>query len=436
MRTPWLLYVPFFCPANDYADRFDFVTSVPGQFAFAEPDPDAPAGRDARAFYDMLFDYGQAQGMASFENDFLNYNFLGVPRFRKKYGASARWLGALDAAAHARGIGVQACMALPSDLMESVKFTSITNYRASGDYAGGGNFNIGGSALLAFALGLRPSKDNFWTHRPESSVVTGKPWGPHSNPGSNCELNAIIATLSRGPFGIADKAGDTNKTLVTRSVRRDGLIIQPSKPVTAIDMTWAQPSLGNPRPPLPAHAHVWATSATVGSHTWHAVLSIDVKTAWQLQASDFYPAVDAAAGWVARRWFDGHAPRACADGAGAVASGCVLSGAIASDAAFPTLLNDRPIMVANDTHVFDLHLLAPVFANGWALLGDPARYVSVSARRFARVEPSATGLAVDVAGVADERVAVVALRPAEKDWTVVVQHAVFDRAGTQTLSFE
>merc|ERR1711959_790818 len=117
-------------------------------------------------------------------------------------------------------------MALPSDLMQSVELNSVTNYRASGDYAGGSNYNIGGSALLAFALGLRPSKDNFWTHRPQSAIITGKPWGPPSNPGSNCELNTIIATLSTGPVGIADKAGDTNVTLVLRSVRRDGLIMQ------------------------------------------------------------------------------------------------------------------------------------------------------------------------------------------------------------------
>ena len=53
----------------------------------------------------------------------------------------------------------------------------MTNYRGSTDYGiddGKGdtpmqphdsNINIGGSSLLGFALGLRPSKDMFWTHR-------------------------------------------------------------------------------------------------------------------------------------------------------------------------------------------------------------------------------------------------------------------------------
>ena len=139
--------------------------------------------------------------MASFENDFLNFNLLAVPHFRRAYNASSRWLAAIDAAARAHRVGVQMCMALPSDLMESLRLNSVSNYRASTDYTGDTNYDIGGSALLAFALGLHPSKDNFWTHRPESAIASGRPWNAHRNPGSNCELNALIATLSTGPVG-------------------------------------------------------------------------------------------------------------------------------------------------------------------------------------------------------------------------------------------
>ena len=81
-------------------------------------------------------------------------------------------------------------------------------------------------SLLAFALGLRPSKDIFWTHRPSNChgnhtdyPQTCGRWGEHTNPGSNCELNALVATLSTGPVSLADKAGDTNATLVRRCIR-------------------------------------------------------------------------------------------------------------------------------------------------------------------------------------------------------------------------
>ena len=44
----------------------------------------------------------------------------------------------------------------------------------------------------------------------------------------------------------------------------------------------------------------------------------------------------------------------------------------------PAFHNIRPIMVANDTRVFDLLELAPVGHNGWVLLGEVGRYVRVS----------------------------------------------------------
>ena len=44
-----------------------------------------------------------------------------------------------------------------------MQFDAVTNGRASGDYAGGQNWDVGGSSLLFWAAGMRPSKDNFWS---------------------------------------------------------------------------------------------------------------------------------------------------------------------------------------------------------------------------------------------------------------------------------
>lgn len=55
-------------------------------------------------------------------------------------------------------------MALPGDLMDALLFPAVTNARASNDYgAGGSNWQIGGTSLLLSAVGLRASKDNFWS---------------------------------------------------------------------------------------------------------------------------------------------------------------------------------------------------------------------------------------------------------------------------------
>ena len=315
-------------------------------------------------------------------------------------------------------------MTLPSDLMQSLEMTAFTNFRASGDYAGTTNFDIGGASLLGWALGLRPSKDNFWTSRPTSQVVTGKPWPVSANPGSDCELNAMIATLSTGPLGIADKAGHTNKTIVLRAVRCDGLIIQPDRPATFIE------GMFDSHTGLYPNSHIWASHSTLSGSVHYYVLSIDVlQQPYQMQDADLYPTPMSNGSFVAYRW----GTAKCHDGAPAVHSGCVTPAKW-----MPVLHNDRGIAVANDTHVFDLHQLSPVLSNGWVLLGDLDRYIAASRKRFAAVQVGATSLELSVVGAPGEQIHVTALRPAtrwtggaqttsEKEWTVVVRLGVFAR---------
>eukprot|EP01050_Picozoa_sp_SAG11_P032362 SAG11_NODE_10491_length_828_cov_0.801097_1_plen_145_part_00 len=134
-----------------------------------------------------------------------------------------------------------------------------------------------------------PRKDNFWTQRPESQILSGKPWAVGANPGKNCELNAIIATMSGGPVGIADKAGTTNKTIVLRSTRSDGLIMQPDRPITFVDAMFAPGK-------VPTGSHLWGTYADVELEfsgdfprlrTFY-LLSIDMKSPIQLSEKYFY----------------------------------------------------------------------------------------------------------------------------------------------------
>ena len=211
-------------------------------------------------------------------------------------------------------------------------------------------------------------------------VLQGR-WGAHTNPGSNCELNALVATLSTGPVGIADKAGDTNATLVRRCVRADGRILQPDKPATAVDSMFAgaqRTGLASSRATQgddradgggrvrrvrrapPPTGHVWATSTTLptsagagvgqgvdgrgsGSTSqanvppaiYHYVLSVDVTQPWHIHGDDFYPKMPtpqaqppaspaaSPSGWVAHPWFTGHAPTPCVHGVQALASGCI-----------------------------------------------------------------------------------------------------------------
>ena len=71
-------------------------------------------------------------------------------------------------------------MALPSDLVAAMQFPHVANYRASDDYAGSSvtNFNIQTSSLLGLAVGLRPSKDVFFS-------TSNAPANPYTRPASD-----------------------------------------------------------------------------------------------------------------------------------------------------------------------------------------------------------------------------------------------------------
>lgn len=451
LGKPWLLYVPFWCPENVHADDFRWIhSSNPGhpELVFAEPHPD-----DAVRFYRYLFDYGIANGMAGYEQDYLDYNYLAMPYLRKNYGAADKWLGGMNLAALERDVPVQACMALPSDLMASVQLDSFTNYRCSTDYGiddssmpleqYDDNINIGTSSLFGWALGLRPSKDIFWTRRPDNcrnADPTTDPkacgrWGAHTNAGSNCELNAIVATLSTGPVGIADKAGSTNASLISRCIRQDGRILQPDKPATTVDSLLAREQATAPP------GMVTATSTVLGSLAWHYVLSVDVAAPFKLAAGDLYPRMEGAPStWVLHSWFSGHHPTGCVNGSLAVASGC-LAATVASARDIPAIHNTRPIMVENDTHTFDLVMLAPVASNGWAFLGEVGAYVSVSSDRFDSVHFSASGIIAAVSGAVGETIELVALRPtafargSSSEWEVLVRSVTVGKSGRVSVTF-
>lgn len=124
-----------------------------------------PTPATSPEFYRKLFTVHAGKKMADYEVDFMIDNFLNQRVFREDVGAAERWLAGMHLAARERGMSIQCCMALPSDLLASVLFPYVTNYRASDDYAGSSvtNFNLQTSSLLGFALGLKPSKDVFFT---------------------------------------------------------------------------------------------------------------------------------------------------------------------------------------------------------------------------------------------------------------------------------
>ena len=168
-------------------------------------------------------------------------NFVKTNLYQTNLTEYQEWAVGLNNAGRKEEVGIQFCMAMPSDIMMSVHLDWVTNARASDDYAGGIDnlINVPHAALLMWSLGMRPSKDNFWTANVTDNHYQKGANSP-KNPGSNPELNTIAAILSTGPVGISDKVGHTNATLIMRTCDANGTLLQPSKPLTPSERMYTQ----------------------------------------------------------------------------------------------------------------------------------------------------------------------------------------------------
>ena len=214
---------------------------------------------------------------------------------RASLDASSTWLRSMADAATALGLTIQYCMPLPRHMLESTQFQAVTNARASGDYhPGAGNFDISQSSLFYWALGVAPSKDDWWT----TEVQTDSPYGDKPTE-PNWQLQALVVALSTGPNGPSDKIGSTNASLVMSTVRGDGLTLQPDRPATTMDAALLTLFAGAAVP------DVRSTWCAHDGHAlrWHNVLATQLSAPFSFTASDLGPAGTAPA-YAVFDWFD------------------------------------------------------------------------------------------------------------------------------------
>ena len=439
--APFLLYGPYFCAENQWNQSLWPVGADAG----------VPPPEESRAFYDKVFRYARLHGAVGYEVDFMSNLFLGVPEFRRSLDASTLWQSGMNQAALALQppLPIQWCMMQPSDLLSSLQFDSVTNGRASYDYAEGDNWNVGGSSLLFWAVGVRPSKDNFWS----SDGQKRQPGFTQSNPGTNGELNAILAVMTRGPVGPSDGAGQHNVTRLLRTCAADGTILQPERPMTPIDATFRQ-VLSSSERQLRSGA-VWSTfsqshsqssTETTAPAQYH-ILGVDVNAtagAVPVLATDMYPTPPSGAQFAVRDW---HRQAQCKAGADAVESGCVrLVRHTHSETQSHTqrhreTQDGAPLVELGHgiswpfgTHTMQLHTATVLQPGKLTLLGELDKFVPLSSKRFSAVNATAGRLTALLSGGAGVVVHVTGLRPsAGGSWEVVRADVAIDASGVGRL---
>lgn len=240
LGLPLALHNRYFAAVNNYSSAYTFLT-VPGVDMALPVD---------EGMFTHIMSKAQAWGMVQYEQDWLNdvYDTLSPvtkgewrlsgergcgsmlachshtppPSFphlhppttphppplpaRVRAGnitAASDWLTAMANAAAGLGVTIQYCMALPKHILHSTTSQVVTNARASGDYhPGQDNWEIGLSALFYGAVGIAPSKDDWWTTETQpGSPYSDKPTEP------NWQLQAIVVGTSTGEWGPAGVRG-------------------------------------------------------------------------------------------------------------------------------------------------------------------------------------------------------------------------------------
>lgn len=313
--------------------------------------------------------------------------------------------------------------------MMATELGSLSQFRAGDDYGPGQTqscgfpycvYYIGTTSLLGWALDIAPSKDGFWSQE----FQPGSPFGRGNATEPYASMEAAIAVYSTAPVQLDDGIGFTNVTLALATCTTGGRLLQPSRPASATDASFKVAALGGAGPVAQRDGNlpVMSSHTVVGGRSWAHVLVIGLASAAEVSPAALPVDVAPAAGDNGLLAYGGWHE----EGGGSFE----LLGAF-SEAA-PLVLAAAP-----DPHDWRLFHVAPVFANGWALLGEAAKLVPVSVLRTASVAPTAAGVQVGLRGEPGEAVTLSFAKPASAStWTVVAASCTLPASGAATLTID
>lgn len=417
LETPFLIYNGPTCGDTSLTNTWPFIYSNYwnqgwGSGYFAQIHPDA-----SYDYYSQLFRTGKTTlAMGGFEIDFLDMNYLLFPAFTTNVSGSQAWLGGMAQAAIENDLTIQYCMELPSDILLSVLFPSVTNARASEDYgAGGTNYLIGGSSLLLSSVGIAASKDNFWSSQNEV----------------NPYLVAAVTALSCGPVGFADEVGYTNPDVVMRTTTANGTLLHPSRPATTIDRLL----IANANAPLAGNDVRIAPSTIPNNNSgiYYTILASGTNNLPPVPTSivteDFWPSLPSSIAYVMWGW--NTSSTLCQNGNSA--NVCIFP--VVSAKEQEKLVVSTSVLRHDNSGVtpYQIYHVTPVSPNGYIFLGEDNKYVAVSPYRFTTIMYGTDGITVELTGGSSETVTLLYVRPTNNNPIVVVKSVTLGTDGTLTV---
>jgi hypothetical protein len=223
----------------------------------------------------------------------------------------------------------------------------------------------------------------------------------------------------------------TNATLLQRIIAKDGSLLQPSKPITAVDSSFLEE---NSKP----HGYIYGTHGL--DLSWIFVC-FQLEDPFPVTLSDFWPplatepaATSAAAATTTRLVHRSFASNPeCINGADAVSSGCVTLVSLLKEEIEEKRGGLPPIFVApRSTYESPGSDLSPSLVTVWKecprsgifFLGELNKYVSLSPKRFRTLDCSEEGVvSTTVLGSMGEVIEITLLVP-HSTWYEVVKENI------------
>jgi hypothetical protein len=339
---------------SPYCDRYECV------YGHGQKKPALPV--DPK-FWDEIMDNAVGYGVEVYEQDWLHTQMNMIPWLRSGWGNAASWFDSMMKAADERDLTVQLCMASPEFFLQQMKHDNVTHVRTSGDYLAGAPKTYHWPrfhkvSMLSYATGMWPWKDVYLSSSGQRTIRNEK---------FSFE-ETLISNLSGGPVGPGDKIGTTDRELLMKTCREDGLLLKPDKPAMPIDRMF----LDRKKP--------WIT-VTETSHNVGKTVYLSAFNLWPASMKEPYVTFDEL-------------------------------GLVGDHAVF----NFRTKEIILDADRVDFgkmprdkafyYVLIPVLPNGQFVIGETLKFVTASKDRFTAIRYNKDVLFIDISGVPEEVVPV------------------------------
>ena len=395
------------CASTTYADEWPLVNSLYWNQGWGEGVFSQIAGANSSAFYSSLFSSLSQYKMTGFTQDFLDFHHLLFPAFLEDPNGNDAWQAGQAQSALEAQMPIQYCMAEPADLLNSVRFNAVTNARASDDYGAGSgsSWRIASTSLLLSSIGLRASKDNFWS----GSAQTDR--GREPSP----FLSGVVTALSHGPVGFSDKIFATDPGVLWPTINEIGTLLHASRPATWLDSQWSGSG------PL-ASGDVRSTNSNISGFSYYSVLAVGLQqgvVASSLTQNDLWPLPLSNITYILWQFNN---------------SACFMNGGQSNECISklggPVNQAMIPAPPCPDETTWELWNISPTLPNGITLFGEYSKYVAMSPDRFENLVIQDNKVCLDISGGPKE---VVSISYMWQNLTIGVSEITLDTNGLSTF---